>query len=60
MLDTGIVNSLEQPQRKCPPKVIALNIKTGKVRQSVSETHAVKNASSSLLIEVPEMKETFS
>jgi len=32
VLDTGIVNSLEQSVRKCPPKVIALNVKTGKVR----------------------------
>jgi len=32
LLDTGVVNSLEQAERKCPPKVVALNVKTGKVR----------------------------
>lgn len=32
VLDTGIVHSLEEPVRKCPPKVVALNAKTGKVR----------------------------
>lgn len=32
VLDTGVVNSLEHPERKCSPKVVALNIKTGKVR----------------------------
>ncbi|XP_011881012.1 PREDICTED: major royal jelly protein 1 [Vollenhovia emeryi] len=31
VLDTGVVNSLEQPERKCPPKVVALNVKTGKI-----------------------------
>lgn len=60
VLDTGVINSLEQPERKCPPKVVALNIKTGKVRQSVSETHDAKGASCSLFLEIPEMKEMFS
>jgi hypothetical protein len=31
VLDVGIVNTLEQPIRRCPPKIIAINIKTGKV-----------------------------
>ncbi|XP_014476545.1 PREDICTED: major royal jelly protein 5 [Dinoponera quadriceps] len=35
VLDTGIVNSLEEPVRKCPPKVVALNVKTGKLMKSV-------------------------
>ncbi|KAH0954911.1 hypothetical protein HN011_011617 [Eciton burchellii] len=35
VLDTGIVNSLEQSVRKCPPKVIALNVKTGKLVKTV-------------------------
>jgi len=42
VLDTGVINSLEQPERKCPPKVVALNVKTGKVRQFISETRNVK------------------
>lgn len=32
VLDTGVVNSLEEPIRKCLPKVVAFNVKTGKVR----------------------------
>lgn len=31
VLDTGIVNTLETPIRRCPPKVVAMSIKTGKV-----------------------------
>lgn len=31
VLDVGIVNTLEQPVRRCPPKVVAINVKTGKV-----------------------------
>lgn len=30
VLDTGVVNSLEQPIRKAPPKVVAINVLTGK------------------------------
>lgn len=30
-LDTGIVNTLEEPVRKCPPKVVAINAKDGNV-----------------------------
>ncbi|XP_017475039.1 PREDICTED: major royal jelly protein 1 [Rhagoletis zephyria] len=36
VLDTGIVNTLETPERKCAPKVVALSVKTGKVLKSVS------------------------
>lgn len=32
VLDTGVINSLEQAERRCPPKVVAFNVKTGKVR----------------------------
>ncbi|KAL0104720.1 hypothetical protein PUN28_016389 [Cardiocondyla obscurior] len=35
VLDTGIVNSLDQPERKCSPKVVALNVKTGKVVKTI-------------------------
>lgn len=31
VLDTGIVNTLENPIRRCPPKVIAFDVKTKKV-----------------------------
>lgn len=31
VLDTGVVNTLEEPIRKCPPKVLAFNVETGKV-----------------------------
>lgn len=31
VLDAGIVNTLEQPVRRCAPKVVAINVKTGKV-----------------------------
>ncbi|KAK2586169.1 hypothetical protein KPH14_001436 [Odynerus spinipes] len=31
VLDAGIVNTLTQPVRRCPPKVVGINVKTGKV-----------------------------
>ncbi|KAK7870492.1 hypothetical protein R5R35_002898 [Gryllus longicercus] len=31
VLDVGIVNTLENPVRRCPPKVVAINVRTGKV-----------------------------
>ncbi|XP_071635272.1 dopaminechrome tautomerase-like [Temnothorax longispinosus] len=31
VLDTGVIKSLEQPERKCPAKVVAINVKSGKV-----------------------------
>lgn len=31
VLDVGIVNTLEQPIRRCSPKVVAINVKSGKV-----------------------------
>ena len=31
VLDSGIINSLEEPIHQCPPKVVAINVKTGKV-----------------------------
>ncbi|KOC60604.1 Major royal jelly protein 1 [Habropoda laboriosa] len=31
VLDVGIVNTLEQPVRRCPPKVVGINVKDGKV-----------------------------
>lgn len=35
-LDVGVVNTLETPVRKCPPKVIAISTKTGKVLKTIS------------------------
>ena len=31
VLDVGIVNTLDQPIRRCSPKVVAFSVKTGKV-----------------------------
>lgn len=36
VLDVGLVNTLEQPVRRCPPKVVGINVKTGKVVQSIN------------------------
>lgn len=35
VLDTGIVNTLETPVRKCPPKVVAISAKTGKILKTI-------------------------
>jgi hypothetical protein len=35
VLDVGIVNTLEQSVRRCPPKVVGINVRTGKVVQSI-------------------------
>lgn len=35
-LDVGVVNTLETPIRKCPPKVVAISTKTGKVLKTIS------------------------
>lgn len=31
VLDTGVVNTLDEPMRRCPPKILAVNVVTGKV-----------------------------
>lgn len=36
VLDVGVVNTLETPVRKCPPKVVAFSAKTGKVLKVLS------------------------
>lgn len=36
VLDVGVVNTLETPIRKCPPKVVAFSAKTGKVLKVLS------------------------
>lgn len=35
-LDVGITSTLENPIRRCPPKVVAFNIKTGKVLKLIN------------------------
>lgn len=45
VLDVGVVNTLETPIRKCPPKVVALSAKTGKVLKVVSLDGLVSSAS---------------
>lgn len=38
VLDTGVVNTLDQPVRNCPPKVLAINVSTGKLVKTVELT----------------------
>ncbi|XP_017755150.1 PREDICTED: protein yellow [Eufriesea mexicana] len=38
VLDTGVVNTLDEPVRKCPPKVLAINVSTGKLVKTVELT----------------------
>lgn len=45
VLDVGIVNTLETPLRKCPPKVVAFSVKTGKVLKSIPLDSLVTPAS---------------
>lgn len=47
VLDTGILNTLTEPERKCPPKVVAFHAKTGKLLKSITLTNLV-NAHSRL------------
>lgn len=35
VLDVGVVNTLEQPVRRCPPKVVGINVKSGKVCEKI-------------------------
>jgi hypothetical protein len=35
VLDVGVVNTLEQSVRRCPPKIVGINVRTGKVVQSI-------------------------
>lgn len=45
VLDTGVVNSLEQPVRRCPPKVIAFDLKTRKIAKKLDLSGLVSNGS---------------
>ncbi|XP_060521907.1 protein yellow [Cylas formicarius] len=45
VLDTGIVNTLEQPVRRCAPKLWGLNTETGEVIKSISLEQFTTNES---------------
>ncbi|KDR24273.1 hypothetical protein L798_06733, partial [Zootermopsis nevadensis] len=45
VLDVGIVNTLEQPIRRCPPKIVAISAKTGKVVKVIDLSELVCSAS---------------
>ncbi|XP_071444042.1 dopaminechrome tautomerase-like [Hetaerina americana] len=45
VLDVGVVNTLEQPIRRCPPKVIGFCTKTGKVVKVIDLSSLVCSAS---------------
>ena len=47
VLDVGIVNTLEQPVRRCPPKVVGIDVKSGKVVK-VIDLRSLVDASSRL------------
>ncbi|KAL0104722.1 hypothetical protein PUN28_016390 [Cardiocondyla obscurior] len=47
VLDVGIVNTLEQPVRRCPPKVVGIDVKSGKVVKVIDLSNLV-NAESRL------------
>lgn len=40
-LDVGIVNTLEQPIRRCSPKIVAINTADGKVVKSIDVSDLV-------------------
>ncbi|KAG5308175.1 MRJP1 protein, partial [Acromyrmex insinuator] len=45
VLDVGIVNTLEQPVRRCPPKVVGIDVKSGKVVKVIDLSHLVNELS---------------
>jgi hypothetical protein len=45
VLDVGIVNTLEQSIRRCPPKIMSLCVKTGKVLNVIELSSLVSHAS---------------
>jgi hypothetical protein len=45
VLDVGIVNTLQQPIRRCPPKIVAINVKTGKVVKTIDLSELVSSVS---------------
>jgi hypothetical protein len=45
VLDVGVVNTLETPIRRCPPKVVAISLRTGKVVKTLDLSGLVAQAS---------------
>ena len=45
VLDVGLVNTLEQPVRRCPPKIVGINVKTGKVVQVIDLSNLIVQSS---------------
>lgn len=45
VLDVGVVNTLGDPLRQCPPKVVAISLKTGKVLKTLDLSGLVVKAS---------------
>jgi hypothetical protein len=45
VLDAGIVNTLQQPIRRCPPKIMAINAKAGKVVKTIDLSELVSSTS---------------
>lgn len=45
VLDTGIVNNLVQPIKRCPPKVIAIDTSNGKIVKNIDLTNLVMSGS---------------
>lgn len=41
VLDVGLVNTLEQPVRRCPPKIVGISVKSGKVVQSIDLSNLI-------------------
>jgi hypothetical protein len=61
VLDVGIVNTLEQPIRRCPPKVVGINVKSGRVVQSIDLSSLVVHNSrlQHLVVEYDEQGQCF-
>lgn len=45
VLDVGLVNTLEQPVRRCPPKIVGINVKTGRVVQTLDLNNLIVQSS---------------
>lgn len=45
VLDVGVVNTLEQPVRRCPPKVVGIDVNTDKVVKVIDLSELITSAS---------------
>lgn len=45
VLDTGIIRTLSEPERRCPPKILAFNARTGKLLRTIILTSLVNSRS---------------